>query len=140
MHLPLVPVRLVNPERDLDNIHWSAQANIRDFIVSDPLVADPFIKQGKIRALAVTAPVPLASMHGLPTIAIALKGCVEIPQPLPRVMKDLNKHYAAMQIEGFVGAWRRTNGKVHIAYAAHDETLLDHLNRHISQALMGGYE
>ncbi len=73
-------------------------------------------------------------------IAIALKGCVEIPQPLPRVMKDLNKHYAAMQIEGFVGAWRRTNGKVHIAFAAHDETLLDHLNRHISQALMGGYE
>lgn len=73
-------------------------------------------------------------------IAIALKGCVEIPQPLPRVMKDLNKHYAAMQIEGFVGAWRRTNGKGHIAFAAHDETLLDHLNRHISQALMGGYE
>lgn len=73
-------------------------------------------------------------------IAIALKGCVEIPQPLPRVMKDLNKHYAAMQIEGFVGAWRRTNGKIHIAFAAHDEALLDHLNRHISQALMGGYE
>lgn len=73
-------------------------------------------------------------------IAVALKGCVEIPHPLPSVMKDLNKHYAALQIEGFVGAWRRTNGKIHIALAAHDEALLDHLNRHLGQAIAGTYE
>lgn len=73
-------------------------------------------------------------------IAVALKGCIEIPHPLPRVMKDLNKHYAALQIEGFVGAWRRTNGKIHIALAAHDEALLDHLNRHLGQAIAGTYE
>ncbi|WP_029001008.1 Bug family tripartite tricarboxylate transporter substrate binding protein [Azohydromonas australica] len=42
-----------------------------DFIISDPLVADQFIKQGAIRALAVTAPVPLPSMRSLPTIADA---------------------------------------------------------------------
>lgn len=73
-------------------------------------------------------------------IAVALKGCVEIPHPLPKVMKDLNRHYAALQIEGFVGAWRRTNGKIHIAFAAHDEALLDHLNRHLGQAIAGTYE
>jgi tripartite-type tricarboxylate transporter receptor subunit TctC len=42
-----------------------------DFMFSDPLVADPFIKDGKIRALAVTGPVPLASMRALPTVAKA---------------------------------------------------------------------
>ena len=73
-------------------------------------------------------------------IAVALKGCVEIPHPLPKVMRDLNKHYTAMQIEGFVGAWRRANGKIHIAFAAHDEALLDHLNRHLGQAIAGTYE
>jgi hypothetical protein len=78
--------------------------------------------------------------HDKDPIAIALKGCVEIPHPLPKVMRDLNKHYTAMQIEGFVGAWRRTNGKIHIAFAAHDEALLDHLNRHLGQAIAGIYE
>jgi tripartite-type tricarboxylate transporter receptor subunit TctC len=42
-----------------------------DFIISDPLVADPFIKQGVIRALAVTAPVRLPSMSALPSMAEA---------------------------------------------------------------------
>lgn len=42
-----------------------------DFIISDPLVADQFIKQGAIRALAVTAPVKLASMRSLPTMVEA---------------------------------------------------------------------
>jgi tripartite-type tricarboxylate transporter receptor subunit TctC len=42
-----------------------------DFMISDPLVADPFIKKGVIRALAVTAPVRLPSMRSLPTIAEA---------------------------------------------------------------------
>jgi tripartite-type tricarboxylate transporter receptor subunit TctC len=42
-----------------------------DFIVADLLVADPFITQGAIRGLAVTAPVRLASMKLLPTIAEA---------------------------------------------------------------------
>lgn len=42
-----------------------------DFIISDPLVADQFLKQGAIRALAVTAPVRLPSMRGLPTMAEA---------------------------------------------------------------------
>jgi tripartite-type tricarboxylate transporter receptor subunit TctC len=42
-----------------------------DFIISDPLVADQFIKQGSIRALAVTAPVRLPSMRSLPTMAEA---------------------------------------------------------------------
>lgn len=42
-----------------------------DFYVSDPLVADPFIKQGVIRPLAVTAPVRLPSMAALPTVAEA---------------------------------------------------------------------
>jgi tripartite-type tricarboxylate transporter receptor subunit TctC len=42
-----------------------------DFIISDPLVADPFIKQGAVRALAVTAPSRLASISALPTIADA---------------------------------------------------------------------
>jgi tripartite-type tricarboxylate transporter receptor subunit TctC len=42
-----------------------------DFIMSDPVVADPFIKQGKIRALAVTAAVRLPSMKSLPTVAEA---------------------------------------------------------------------
>jgi tripartite-type tricarboxylate transporter receptor subunit TctC len=42
-----------------------------DFYMSDPVVADPFIKQGKIRALAVTAPVRLPSMQSLPTVAEA---------------------------------------------------------------------
>ncbi|MEJ8848222.1 tripartite tricarboxylate transporter substrate binding protein [Variovorax rhizosphaerae] len=39
-----------------------------DFYVSDPLIADPFLKQGSIRALAVTAPVRLPSMRALPTM------------------------------------------------------------------------
>lgn len=42
-----------------------------DFIISDPVVADPFIKQGVIRALAVTAPVRLPSMKSLPTMTEA---------------------------------------------------------------------
>jgi tripartite-type tricarboxylate transporter receptor subunit TctC len=42
-----------------------------DFYMSDPVIADPFIKQGKIRALAVTAPVRLPSMLSIPTIAEA---------------------------------------------------------------------
>lgn len=42
-----------------------------DFIIADLLVADPFIKQGTIRGLAVTAPVRMASMKSLPTIAEA---------------------------------------------------------------------
>ncbi len=42
-----------------------------DFYMSDPVVADPFIKQGSIRALAVTAPMRLASMKSLPTMAEA---------------------------------------------------------------------
>jgi tripartite-type tricarboxylate transporter receptor subunit TctC len=42
-----------------------------DFMISDPLVADPFIKKGVIRALAVTAPVRLPSMRSLPTMAEA---------------------------------------------------------------------
>jgi tripartite-type tricarboxylate transporter receptor subunit TctC len=42
-----------------------------DFYVSDPLVADPFLRQGSIRALAVTAPVRLPSMRTLPTMAEA---------------------------------------------------------------------
>ena len=42
-----------------------------DFMFSDPLVADPFIKDGKIRGLAVAGAVPLASMRALPTMANA---------------------------------------------------------------------
>jgi len=42
-----------------------------DFIMSDPVVADPFIKQGAIRALAVTAPMRLPSMKSLPTMTEA---------------------------------------------------------------------
>lgn len=42
-----------------------------DFYMSDPVVAEQFIKQGKIRALAVTAPARLPSMQALPTIAEA---------------------------------------------------------------------
>lgn len=42
-----------------------------DFIMSDPVVADAFIKQGTIRALAVTAPVRLLSMKSLPTMSEA---------------------------------------------------------------------
>lgn len=42
-----------------------------DFIFADPVVADPFIKQGSIRALAVTAPIRLASMSTLPTMTEA---------------------------------------------------------------------
>jgi tripartite-type tricarboxylate transporter receptor subunit TctC len=42
-----------------------------DFIIADPVVAEPFIKQGTIRALAVTAPVRLPSMKSLPTMAEA---------------------------------------------------------------------
>lgn len=42
-----------------------------DFIISDPLVADPFIKQGAIRALAVTGPIRMASMSSLPLMANA---------------------------------------------------------------------
>ena len=50
-----------------------------DFIISDPLVADQFIKQGAIRPLAVTAAVPLPSMRSLPTMAEAgVAGYTEI--------------------------------------------------------------
>jgi len=50
-----------------------------DFYMSDPVVAEPFIKQGKIRALAVTAPARLPSMQSLPTMAEAgVKGYTDI--------------------------------------------------------------
>lgn len=39
-----------------------------DFMITDPLVADTFVKQGKLRALAVTSGVRLASMPDLPTM------------------------------------------------------------------------
>lgn len=42
-----------------------------DFIMSDPLVAEPFIRQGAIRALAVTSSVKPPSMSALPTMAEA---------------------------------------------------------------------
>jgi tripartite-type tricarboxylate transporter receptor subunit TctC len=42
-----------------------------DFIISDPLVAEQFVKQGTIRALAVTAPVRLPAMRSLPTMVEA---------------------------------------------------------------------
>ena len=42
-----------------------------DFMMADPVVADGFIKQGSIRALALTAPARLASMKSLPTMAEA---------------------------------------------------------------------
>jgi tripartite-type tricarboxylate transporter receptor subunit TctC len=42
-----------------------------DFMISDPLVADPFVKQGTIRALAITAPMRLPSMNALPSMTEA---------------------------------------------------------------------
>lgn len=39
-----------------------------DFMITDPLVADAFIKQGKVRALAVTSAKRLPSMSQLPTM------------------------------------------------------------------------
>jgi tripartite-type tricarboxylate transporter receptor subunit TctC len=42
-----------------------------DFMAVDPVVADPFIKQGVIRPLAVTSAVRLPSMSSLPTMAEA---------------------------------------------------------------------
>lgn len=39
-----------------------------DFMIVDPLVAEPFIKQGVIRPLAVTSTVRLPSMNSLPTM------------------------------------------------------------------------
>jgi tripartite-type tricarboxylate transporter receptor subunit TctC len=42
-----------------------------DFIMSDPVVADPFIRQGAIRPLAVTSAVRLPSMQSLPTMVEA---------------------------------------------------------------------
>lgn len=42
-----------------------------DFMISDPLVADPFVKQGVIRALAITAPMRLPSMRTLPSMTEA---------------------------------------------------------------------
>lgn len=42
-----------------------------DFIMADPLVADPFIKQGTVRALAVTGPIRMPTMKALPTMADA---------------------------------------------------------------------
>ena len=68
-----------------------------DFYMSDPVVADPFIKQGKIRALAVTAPVRLESMKALPTVAEAgVPGYTDIatflgiyaPRGTPRAVID----------------------------------------------------
>jgi len=68
-----------------------------DFIISDPLVADPFIKQGAIRALAVTAAVPLPTMRSLPSMAEAgVPGYMEIttflglyaPHGTPKVIID----------------------------------------------------
>jgi hypothetical protein len=73
-------------------------------------------------------------------IAIALKGCVEIPSALPAAMRALNKHYTAMKIDGIAAAWRTTDGEIHIAVDAHDATLPDYLNRHITQFIMGYYE
>ncbi|HUD32097.1 MAG TPA: tripartite tricarboxylate transporter substrate binding protein [Variovorax sp.] len=68
-----------------------------DFMVSDPLVADAFLRQGTLRALAVTGPVPLPSMRGLPTMAQAgVPGYQEIttflalygPRGMPRAIVD----------------------------------------------------
>lgn len=42
-----------------------------DFMMSDPLVAEPFIKQGALRALAVTSSARPPSMTSLPTMAEA---------------------------------------------------------------------
>jgi tripartite-type tricarboxylate transporter receptor subunit TctC len=42
-----------------------------DFIMADPLVADPFIKQGTIRALAVTSAARRPSMSALPNMVEA---------------------------------------------------------------------
>jgi tripartite-type tricarboxylate transporter receptor subunit TctC len=42
-----------------------------DFMIVDPAVADSFLKQGSIRALAVTSKVRLPSMSSLPTMAEA---------------------------------------------------------------------
>jgi tripartite-type tricarboxylate transporter receptor subunit TctC len=42
-----------------------------DFIFSDPLVADPFIREGRIRALAVTSATKPPSLNGLPTMVEA---------------------------------------------------------------------
>jgi tripartite-type tricarboxylate transporter receptor subunit TctC len=42
-----------------------------DFIMADPLVADPFIKQGTIRALAVTSVARRPSMSALPNMVEA---------------------------------------------------------------------
>jgi tripartite-type tricarboxylate transporter receptor subunit TctC len=42
-----------------------------DFMIVDPLVADPFIKQGVLRALAVTSTERLPSMSSLPTMVEA---------------------------------------------------------------------
>jgi tripartite-type tricarboxylate transporter receptor subunit TctC len=42
-----------------------------DFMFTDPMVADPFIKQGKVRALAVTSSVRLPTMGELPTMVEA---------------------------------------------------------------------
>jgi tripartite-type tricarboxylate transporter receptor subunit TctC len=42
-----------------------------DFMVVDPLVVEPFIKQGSVRALAVTSSTRLPSMNTLPTMAEA---------------------------------------------------------------------
>lgn len=74
-----------------------------DFIISDPLVADQFLKQGAIRALAVTAPVRLPSMRGLPTMAEAgVPGYVDIttflglyaPRGTPKaVINQLNEAF-----------------------------------------------
>lgn len=73
-------------------------------------------------------------------IAVALKGCVEIPSALPAAMRALNKHYTSMKIDGITAAWRTADGEIHIVVDAHDATLPDYLNRHITQFIMGDYE
>jgi tripartite-type tricarboxylate transporter receptor subunit TctC len=42
-----------------------------DFMVVDPLVADPFVKAGTLRALAITSTTRLPSMSSVPTMAEA---------------------------------------------------------------------
>lgn len=67
-----------------------------DFIISDPLVADPFIKEGRIRPLAVTSSGPLAKTYKVPTMKEAVSGYSEIvtflgfyaPKGTPRPVID----------------------------------------------------
>lgn len=74
-----------------------------DFIMADPLVADPYIRQGIIRALAVTAPAHLPSLDTLPPMDKEIPGYGQIvtflgfyaPKGTPKnVIETLNKAVA----------------------------------------------